>query len=48
MLPLQMGDVPATYADVSDLIRDTGYKPNTPVEEGVAKFVAWYRDFYGK
>ncbi|EMS33494.1 dTDP-glucose 4,6-dehydratase [Mariniradius saccharolyticus AK6] len=48
MLPLQMGDVPATYADVSDLIRDTGYKPNTPVEEGVAKFVSWYRDFYGK
>ena len=46
MLPLQAGDVPATYADVSDLMKDTGYKPNTPVEEGVAKFVAWYKDFY--
>lgn len=46
MLPLQAGDVPATYADVSDLMRDTGYKPNTPVEEGVAKFVAWYKEFY--
>jgi UDP-glucuronate 4-epimerase len=48
MLPLQPGDVPATYADVSDLKRDTGYQPNTSVEEGVARFVAWYREFYQK
>ena len=46
LLPLQPGDVPDTYADVSDLVADTGYLPNTPVAEGVAKFVAWYRDFY--
>ncbi|EIM76399.1 nad-dependent epimerase/dehydratase [Nitritalea halalkaliphila LW7] len=46
MLPLQQGDVPATYADVSDLERDTGYKPSTSVEEGVAKFVDWYTKHY--
>lgn len=48
MLPLQPGDVPATFADVSDLMRDTGYKPDTPVEKGVAKFVDWYKAFYQK
>jgi len=46
LLPLQPGDVPDTYADVSDLVNDVGYKPNTSVEEGIAKFVDWYRDFY--
>jgi len=46
MLPLQQGDVPATFADVTDLTRDTGYKPNTSVEEGVAKFVDWYKEYY--
>jgi len=46
MLPLQPGDVPATYADVTDLVRDVGYKPDMSVEEGVARFVAWYRDYY--
>ena len=46
LLPLQPGDVPDTYADVSDLVRDTGYKPDTSVEEGVRRFVDWYRDFY--
>ncbi|MCL6259958.1 NAD-dependent epimerase [Aquiflexum sp. TKW24L] len=46
MLPLQPGDVPATYADVTDLKRDTGYQPQTSVEEGVAKFVAWYKESY--
>jgi UDP-glucuronate 4-epimerase len=46
MLPLQQGDVPATFADVTDLTRDTGYKPNTTVEEGVAKFVKWYQEYY--
>lgn len=45
-LPLQAGDVPATYADVTDLKRDVGYHPDTPVEEGVARFVAWYRAYY--
>jgi UDP-glucuronate 4-epimerase len=47
LLPLQPGDVPDTYADVADLVRDTGYKPDTPVETGVARFVDWYRGYYG-
>ena len=47
LLPMQPGDVPDTYADVEALRRDTGYAPSTPVEEGVAKFVGWYRDYYG-
>jgi len=46
MLPLQAGDVPDTYADVTDLVKDLGYKPDTSVEDGVARFVDWYRDFY--
>jgi len=46
LLPLQPGDVPDTYADVQDLVRDVGYKPDMSVEEGVANFVAWYRDYY--
>ena len=46
MLPLQPGDVPATYADVSDLVSAVGYKPDMSVEQGVANFVDWYRDFY--
>jgi UDP-glucuronate 4-epimerase len=46
-LPMQPGDVPATAADTSALEAWTGFKPNTPVKEGVAKFVAWYRKFYG-
>ncbi|WP_295440774.1 NAD-dependent epimerase [uncultured Thiodictyon sp.] len=46
LLPLQPGDVPDTYADVSDLVRDTGYQPKTSVADGVGRFVAWYRDFY--
>jgi UDP-glucuronate 4-epimerase len=46
-LPLQPGDVPATYADVSDLMADTGFKPSTPVPEGIQKFVDWYRAYYG-
>jgi UDP-glucuronate 4-epimerase len=46
MLPMQPGDVPATYADVDDLTRDVGFKPATPIETGVAKFVEWYREFY--
>ena len=47
LLPMQPGDVPDTYADVTALSRDTGYTPTTPVEEGVKRFVAWYRGFYG-
>ncbi|MCB1773394.1 MAG: NAD-dependent epimerase [Gammaproteobacteria bacterium] len=46
LLPLQPGDVPDTYADVEDLVADMGYKPATSVEDGVANFVAWYRDYY--
>ncbi len=46
MLPLQPGDVPATYADVEALVADVGFAPQTPIETGVARFVAWYRDFY--
>jgi UDP-glucuronate 4-epimerase len=46
-LPLQDGDVPATFADVEDLRRDVGYAPKTPIETGIARFVAWYRDYYG-
>lgn len=46
MLPLQPGDVPATYANIDDLVRDIGYKPDMSVEQGIASFVAWYRDFY--
>ncbi len=46
MLPLQPGDVPYTYADVTDLVRDVGYKPATPVETGIRNFVDWYRDYY--
>lgn len=45
-LPLQPGDVPDTFADVSTLVAATGYKPRTPVKEGVANFVRWYRDYY--
>lgn len=46
LLPLQPGDVPDTYADSSELERAVGYKPATSVKEGVANFVAWYRDYY--
>ena len=47
MRPMQPGDVADTFADVSGLIEDAGYKPSTPVEEGVRSFVAWFRDYYG-
>lgn len=46
-LPMQPGDVPTTFADVDDLVRDVGFKPATPLEEGIARFVAWYRSYYG-
>jgi len=47
LLPMQPGDVPDTWADVSALRRDVGYAPNTSIEDGVARFVAWYRGYYG-
>ena len=46
MLPMQPGDVPATWADVQALTDDVGYRPATPIEEGVARFVEWYREYY--
>ncbi len=46
-LPLQPGDVPETYADIDDLRRDIGYQPATKLEDGIAKFVEWYREYYG-
>jgi len=46
MLPLQPGDVPDTYANVDALVNDTGYKPAMPIEQGIANFVEWYRDYY--
>jgi UDP-glucuronate 4-epimerase len=47
-LPLQAGDVPATAADTTELAEWVGFAPATPVREGVARFVAWYRDYYGR
>jgi UDP-glucuronate 4-epimerase len=46
MLPLQLGDVPDTYANVDELISDVGYKPDTPIEVGVRNFVDWFREYY--
>jgi UDP-glucuronate 4-epimerase len=47
LLPMQAGDVPATCADVSELARDVGFTPSTSIEDGLARFVAWYREYYG-
>ena len=46
-MDLQAGDVPATYADIDDLIQDVGFKPSTPLETGIRNFIAWYKDYYG-
>jgi UDP-glucuronate 4-epimerase len=46
MLPLQPGDVPETYADIDDLARDAGFRPNTPIEVGIKRFADWYREYY--
>ena len=46
LLPIQPGDVPATYADVEDLSKDTGFKPSTSIEDGISRFVDWYRSYY--
>ncbi|MEO8367665.1 MAG: NAD-dependent epimerase [Candidatus Solibacter sp.] len=47
LLPMQPGDVPATFADVDALVRDVGFRPETPIEEGVRRFTDWYRKYYG-
>ena len=46
MLPMQAGDVIATFADIDDLVRETGYRPQTAIEDGIARFVAWYREYH--
>jgi UDP-glucuronate 4-epimerase len=46
-MDMQPGDVPATYANVDDLVRDVGFRPNTPIEEGIARFVEWYKEYHG-
>jgi UDP-glucuronate 4-epimerase len=46
MLPMQPGDVTETFADVAELMRDTGFRPQTSIEDGLRNFVAWYRDHY--
>ena len=46
LLPMQPGDVPATYADVDELMCDAGFRPSTPLSEGIARFVAWYRAYH--
>lgn len=46
LLPMQPGDVPATYANVDDLIRDVDYRPETPIKQGIAEFVDWFRGYY--
>ena len=48
LLPARAGDVEATAANIADLERDVGYRPSTPIEEGIQRFVEWYRDYYGK
>ena len=47
-LPMQLGDVPATEADVEDLIADVGFKPDTSIDVGIANFIKWYQEYYGK
>jgi UDP-glucuronate 4-epimerase len=46
LVPMQPGDVPATYANVDDLMRDVGFRPSTPIAEGIARFVEWYRAYH--
>jgi UDP-glucuronate 4-epimerase len=47
MLPMQPGDVPATYADIDASQRDLGFAPTTPISAGIPKFIAWFKDYYG-
>jgi UDP-glucuronate 4-epimerase len=46
-LPMQPGEVPETFADIDDLVRDVGYRPSTSIEDGVARFIEWYREYHG-
>ena len=46
MLPMQAGDMEETYADIEALSEAVGFRPSTPIEEGIEKFVRWYRDYY--
>ena len=46
LLPMQAGDVPITYADIDELVDDIGFKPETSIEEGIGKFVDWYKQYY--
>jgi UDP-glucuronate 4-epimerase len=46
LVPMQPGDVPETCAEIDDLMRDIGFRPMTSIEDGVRKFVAWYRKYY--
>jgi UDP-glucuronate 4-epimerase len=46
LLPMQAGDVPATYADIDDLMKDVDFKPSTSIEVGIERFVSWYRSYY--
>jgi UDP-glucuronate 4-epimerase len=46
MLPMQQGDVPATFADIDDLKKDVGFRPTVTVDEAVNRFVAWYKSYY--
>jgi UDP-glucuronate 4-epimerase len=43
---MQPGDVPKTFADIDDLVREVGFRPSTPLKDGVGQFVAWYRSYY--
>lgn len=47
-MDMQPGDVPATYANVDDLIRDVGFKPSTGIEVGIGRFIRWYSEYYGQ
>jgi UDP-glucuronate 4-epimerase len=46
LLPMQLGDVPATYADIDDLARDVDFQPATAIEDGIRQFAAWYRSYH--
>ena len=46
LAPMEPGDVPATYADITETTRDLGFRPTTPIDQGLPRFVAWYRDFH--
>jgi UDP-glucuronate 4-epimerase len=48
LLPMQPGDVPETFANIDDLVRDVGFRPATPIQDGIARFVEWYREYYGE